>query len=143
MSLLLLEMKVHSLIGIVPPPAITQLIQAQQQGVGEPQARAGASLPPPSLFFIWQVNNLNFKPTSAGEQGCTFSFFDSSLWIRTEFSQKLLEHSFYLFIFIQLSGHHCLGTTVPKQKLSFRQRRTREQLWPVVPTHHSFATSPA
>ena len=52
MSLLLLEMKVHSLIGIVPPPAITQLIQAQQQGVGEPQARAGASLSPSSIPLL-------------------------------------------------------------------------------------------
>ena len=63
-----------------PAPPTTQLIQAQE-GVEEvPQARAGASLPPPSLFFIWQVNNLNFKPTSAGEQDCKISNIDLSLY---------------------------------------------------------------
>ena len=100
-----------SLVSPPPCPPTTQLIQAQE-GVEEvPQARAGASLPPPSLFFIWQVNNLNFKPTSAGEQGCTFSFFDSSLWIRTEFFDAAAKN--YLNIVFTFSSlYSWVGTIV-------------------------------
>ena len=136
-----------SLVSPPPCPPTTQLIQAQE-GVEVGAPGKGGCLSPSSIPLL-HLASQQFKLQTyiSWRAGLHILFFRlvplDTDWILWCGSQKLLEHSFYLFIFIQLSGHHCLGTTVPKQKLSFRQRRTREQFWPVVPTHHSFATSPA
>ena len=117
-----------------PAPPTTQLIQAQE-GVEVGAPGKGGCLSPSSIPLL-HLASQQFKLQTyiSWRAGLHILFFSThpfgygldSLMRR----QKLLETWFLLFHLYtrgQLSGHHCLGTTVPKQKMILRQRRTREQ----------------
>ena len=96
--------------------------------------------PPPSLFFICQVNNLNFKPWSVGKRGLQILFFlatgclflKTSCFIWMEFVDAAVKNctNLPLMLFrLYLKGQrwvgsgHSLGTKVPEKKMIFRQRQ--------------------